>query len=174
MSTTPATAQAVPKSAVEKLKGEIARFGVVGVVAYIVDVGVFNLLTSTDALLSDKVLTAKIISTTLATIVAYVGNRHWTFAHRPKGVRWKEWALFIGANIVAMLLAVGVLALTHYVFGWTSPLADNISANIFGVGAGTVFRFWAYRTFVFPTHHQTSPELAEQFMFEPAEDDPTK
>ncbi|MGZ4722528.1 MAG: GtrA family protein, partial [Oryzihumus sp.] len=30
-----------------------------------------------------------------------------------------------------------------------SPLADNISANGVGLVLGTLFRFWAYRRFVF-------------------------
>ena len=30
-----------------------------------------------------------------------------------------------------------------------SPLADNVSANGVGLVLGTLFRFWAYRRFVF-------------------------
>ncbi|MSW42688.1 MAG: GtrA family protein, partial [Actinobacteria bacterium] len=32
----------------------------------------------------------------------------------------------------------------------TSPLADNVSANVIGLGLGTIFRFWSYRRWVFP------------------------
>jgi putative flippase GtrA len=35
------------------------------------------------------------------------------------------------------------------VLGLTSRLADNISANVVGVGLGTVFRFVTYKRFVF-------------------------
>jgi len=34
--------------------------------------------------------------------------------------------------------------------GFTSALADNISANVVGLGLGTLFRFWSYRKWVFP------------------------
>jgi hypothetical protein len=30
-----------------------------------------------------------------------------------------------------------------------NALADNISANVIGLGLGTLFRFWSYRKFVF-------------------------
>ena len=42
-----------------------------------------------------------------------------------------------------------MLAVSHYGLGFTSPLADNIAKNVIGLGIGTVFRFWTYRTWVF-------------------------
>ena len=38
---------------------------------------------------------------------------------------------------------------SHDVLGYTSRLADNISANVVGLALGAVFRFWTYRKFVF-------------------------
>jgi hypothetical protein len=52
-------------------------------------------------------------------------------------------------NVIAMVIAVLCLAVSHDLFGFTSKLADNISGNLIGIGLGTLFRFWAYRTFVF-------------------------
>jgi putative flippase GtrA len=60
-----------------------------------------------------------------------------------------ELLLFVAANIVGMAIAVGCLWASHYGLGLTGPLADNISANGVGLALGTVFRFWAYRTWVF-------------------------
>ena len=34
--------------------------------------------------------------------------------------------------------------------GLSGPLADNIAANVVGLLLGTLFRFWSYRTWVFP------------------------
>jgi len=45
------------------------------------------------------------------------------------------------------------LAVSHYLLGLQSPLADNISANVVGLAAGTTFRFWAYRRYVFSESH---------------------
>ncbi len=126
---------------------ELAKFGVVGAVAFVVDVGTFNLLRN--GALSDRPLTAKVISTVLATSVAFAGNRQWTFKHRERsGVR-REYALFFALNAVGLGIALTCLGVSHYVLGFTSPLADNISANVVGMAFGTMFRFWAYRRFVF-------------------------
>jgi putative flippase GtrA len=48
-----------------------------------------------------------------------------------------------------MLVAVACLAVSHYVLGFTSPLADNVAANGVGLVLGTAFRYVAYRRWVF-------------------------
>ena len=139
---------------------EIAKFGVVGMMALVVDVGLFNLLRFAgpdgEGLLFDKPLTAKVISTVLATTFSYFANRHWTFAERKRSGFMREYVLFFVINGIAMIFPLGMLWFSHYALGLTSPLADNISANVIGLILGTVFRFWAYRTFVF-TSAEESP-----------------
>lgn len=134
-----------------KFLPEASKFLTVGAVAYVVDVGVFNLLRSFEDIspLSAKPLTAKIIAATLATLVAYFGNKKWTYSHRSGQEKSREILLFFLINGFAMGIAVVCLWFTHYALGWDSPLVDNISANIVGVGLGTIFRFFAYRTWVF-------------------------
>lgn len=48
-----------------------------------------------------------------------------------------------------MLIGLTCLWVSHYVLGYTSLLADNISSNVIGLALGTVFRFWLYREWVF-------------------------
>lgn len=135
---------------------ELMKFGVVGSLAYVVDVGVFNLLLQT----TDKPLTSKAISTVVATTVAYAGNRNWTFRRRSRsGVR-REYALFFLLNGVGLAIALTCLAVSHYALGFTSALADNIAANVVGLALGTAFRFWSYRRFVFPALLPESPAPA--------------
>ncbi|MBD3781921.1 MAG: GtrA family protein [Micrococcales bacterium] len=122
------------------------KFGVVGAVAFVIDLGGANLLWHT--VLPDKVTTAKIISGAVATLVAWLGNRQWTFRHRRSRPVHHEVALFFGVNLVALGLSALTLALSHYGLGFTSRLADNVS-TVVGIGLGTLFRFWAYRRLVF-------------------------
>jgi putative flippase GtrA len=139
---------------------ELAKFGVIGAVAYVVDVGTFNALRS--GALTDRPLTAKVISTVLATTVAYFGNRHWTFRHRERTGLRREYTLFFAFNAVGLAIALGCLGFSHYVLGLTSPLADNISANVVGMVLGTVFRFWSYHRFVFTAAGEpATAELSE-------------
>lgn len=134
------------RGAIDVVYREILKFGIVGGIAFVIDVGVMNLLRHT--VLEDKPSTAKVISATLATLFAWAGNRTWTFRHRRSRPMHHEVALFFVTNIIAMVIGVGSIAFSHYVLDLTSLFADNV-ANIVGIGLGTIFRFWAYRQYVF-------------------------
>ena len=134
------------RGAMDVIYREMIKFGVVGLMAFIIDIGLANLLWHT--VLSDKVTTAKIISGVVATLFAWVGNRQWTFRHRRSRPAHHEVLLFFGVNAVALLISAVTLYVSHYGLGYVSILADNV-ATIIGIGLGTLFRFWAYRRFVF-------------------------
>lgn len=125
---------------------ELMKFGVVGGSAYVIDITLFNVLLHA----SDKPLTSKTISTVVATTWSYVGNRYWTFRRRTRSSVRREYALFFVLNGIGLLISLFCLWFSHYVLGYTSALADNIAANVVGLGLGTAFRFWSYRKFVFP------------------------
>jgi putative flippase GtrA len=134
------------RGAMDVLYREMIKFGVIGAVAFVIDLGLANLLWHT--VMSDKVTTAKIISGLAGTLFAWVGNRQWTFRHRRSRPAHHEVALFFGVNFIALGISAVTLYLSHYGLGLTSILADN-AATIVGIGIGTLFRFWAYRRFVF-------------------------
>ena len=123
---------------------ELAKFGTVGALCFLVDISLFNLVLH----LTDKPLTSKIVSTVVAATIAFVLNRAWSFRHRQRSSVRREYALFFVLNAIGLIIAVGCLALSHYVLGFESRLADNVSANGFGLVLGTAFRFWSYRRFV--------------------------
>jgi len=148
------------RGAIDVLVREMLKFGVVGAVAFVIDLGGYNLLVfgphllgmfgeqSTAGVLHDKPLTARVISATVATLVAWLGNRLWTFRHRGNRQAGHELALFVFFNVVAMVISVACLGVSRYIFDLHTQLADNVT-NIFGIGLGTLFRFWSYRKFVF-------------------------
>jgi len=47
-------------------------------------------------------LESKAISTTIATVVTYLGSRFWTFKHRENQALGREAGLFIVLNVVAL------------------------------------------------------------------------
>ncbi len=133
------------------LISEIGKFGVVGLIGLVIDIGLFNLLLFVNPWFDDRPITAKAISVIMATTASYFLNRSWTYADRERtGSKAREYVLFFVFNGIAMFIALGCLWFSHYALGLTSPLADNISANVIGLALGTAFRFWAYRTYVFP------------------------
>lgn len=131
---------------------EFGKFGVVGLIALVVDVGLFNILMFAGGAgpLLDKPLTAKAIAVIAATTVSYALNRNWTFSQRSRTGVVREYLLFFVLNGAAMLITLSVLWFSHYALGLVSPIADNISANVIGLALGTIFRFWSYRKWVFP------------------------
>ena len=143
---------------------EIAKFGVVGLGSLVVDIGLFNYLAFGHGALHGKPITAKAISVAVATIAAYFGNRYWTFRHRGRTHMSRELAMFFLLNGIAMGIAIGCLYISHYILGFTSALADNLSANVIGLGLGTMFRFWSYRKWVFPAvpNNAADQELVER------------
>ena len=152
------------RASVDTVYREIVKFGAVGAVAFVVDTAVFNLLRfglfSVDGPFEHKPLTAKVASAFVATIVAWLGNRYWTFRHRRRASRRREFVLFVAMNVAGLAIALACLAFSHYVLGLRSALADNIAGNGVGLALGTLFRFWAYKTFVF--RQELAEELAEE------------
>ncbi|REF32124.1 GtrA family protein [Calidifontibacter indicus] len=140
----------------ERLRGlvpQLMRFGVIGLVGLVVDVGGFNLLrfggSGGEGLLHEYVLLAKVISSFAATVVAWVGNRYWTFRTTRREEKHHEFAWFVIVAVVGMGISLGCLWISHYLLGFKTPLADNISANGVGLVLATMFRFYAYRQHVF-------------------------
>jgi putative flippase GtrA len=142
------------KNFIAKIRKELGKFGVVGLVAYIIDLTVFNVLrfAGGEGPLYDKPLTAKALSVLIATTFAYFGNRNWTFKDRTRSSFRREYTLFFVFNAVGMVISLSCLWVSHYLLGFDSALADNISANVIGLVLGTIFRFWGYHTWVFPNH----------------------
>ena len=93
----------------------------------------------------------------MATVVSWLGNRYWTFRQTRRAHAPREFAIFVLMCSIGLGISLSVLWFSHYVLGFTSPLADNIAANVVGLAAGTLFRFWAYRRFVF-TNVASPPE----------------
>jgi putative flippase GtrA len=122
---------------------EITAFGVIGLMALVIDLGLYNLLAP------HGWLKAKCVSTIVATVFAYFGNRHLSFSHRARTSIGRETSFFFGINMIALLFAELVLALFAYPLDQRDDhLVMNI-VNLVTIAIGTIFRFWAYKRFVF-------------------------
>jgi len=130
---------------------ELTRFAVVGSAGFIVDVGGFNLLRAVDGTgpLYEYPLTAKVISSVLGIVVAWLGNRYWTYAQQRRAKAHHEFFHFLVVCAVGIGISLLCLWISHYALAHTSLLADNLATNVIGFGLATAFRFWAYRTHVF-------------------------
>src|SRR5215470_19817494 len=130
---------------VRHLVPELAKFGIVGGIGTLIDLGGAALLHNAHHV---GPLAAKAISFTAATIFTYLGSRFWTFRHRENQPVLREAVLFITINFVGLLIAEAVIAFTIYGLDLKDPIAYN-AASMLGTGLGTIFRFYAYRKWVF-------------------------
>ncbi|MFJ8017811.1 GtrA family protein [Streptomyces sp. NPDC096339] len=135
----------------ERVRGlarEVAKFGAVGGLGVLVNLGVFNLIRSTTDL---QVVRASVIATVVAIATNYLGFRYFAYRDRtqsnPAG-RTRELVLFVAFSAIGLVIENGVLYVATYGFGWNGSVASNVFKFI-GIGTATVFRFWSYRTWVF-------------------------
>jgi putative flippase GtrA len=141
---------------------EVAKFGVVGGIAFVITLGVTNALHSGAGV---GPLTAVVIANLVATVFAFFGNRHWAFKHRQGKGLGRESVLFFVFNAIGTAIQLAVVGIVYYPLGLTDHLSYNI-ANVIGIGFGTLFRLFAYRKWVFLEH--ASPPEAEQLEPEPS------
>jgi len=148
----PATSSPHLRAKLGALIREVSKFGTVGGIAFLVDLTIFNILLQAGS----ETLLAKTISTVIATTLAFLGNRFWTWRHRDRHHNMaRQYTMFFLLNAVGLGIGLTCLAISHYGLGqiWPalqSPIADNISGQLVGTALGTLFRFWSYRRFVFP------------------------
>lgn len=129
---------------------ELVQFGMVGAAAFVVDMGLFNLLQHGPlGVLAGHPNTANIVSATIATIFSWVANRLWTYRGRTQDNVAREAFLFAFANVGGVLITQFCLFFTHEVLDLHSPLADNIAAYVVGFALGTAYRFLFYHYVVF-------------------------
>jgi len=136
------------------ITSEAAKFGIIGVVNIVVNFAVVNLMLVT--VLKGSELKANAVAVVVSATSAYFMNRHWTYRDRPKSTLHREYTLFFLFNLIGLFIQVGTVAFTKYALHETHILATNISTGV-GIGLGTLFRFWAYRTHVFKIE-ATEPE----------------
>ncbi|MFQ6329907.1 GtrA family protein [Nocardia sp. CWNU-33] len=135
---------------------ELLKFAVVGAITWFIDTGVVYTVKLT--VLGEKPLTARLLGVLIATIASYILNREWSFRTRGGRQRHHEAALFfaisalgIGVTMLPQAISLYLLDLrVPHVGPVTQAVANFITGQILGVLLAMVFRFWAFRRFVFP------------------------
>ena len=102
----------------------------------------------------------------ITTTLAYLANRYWTYRHHTRSALRREYTLFFGFNLVGMIIQSGSVGIAKYGFNLSHLLGGAVEHSKSGenllnpgllimvttlaaAGVATIFRFWAYRTFVF-------------------------
>lgn len=131
---------------VRHLFHEIAKFGIVGFVGFLVTLGGFSLLHF-DAKLGT--FSSNAIATIVAAVVTFFGNKYWTFRHRAGHSTRRETVMFIVLNGVGALIQYAVVWIAQNGFGVSDKHKLQLDGvYVVGIGIATLFRFWAYRKWV--------------------------
>jgi putative flippase GtrA len=143
---------------------EVAKFGIVGGLAFVLTLTLVNVFHSGAGL---GPIAAATLANIVATVFAFVGNKFWAFRHRQGSHLRRESLLFFFFNGIGILITDGVVAGVHYGLGLTDNFSYNV-ANVIGIGLATLFRLYSYRRWVFlhadgqvaPAAEQLEPETS--------------
>ena len=143
---------------------ELVKFALVGGTTWVIDTAIFLVLKTT--ILEPKPVTAKVISVTIATLASYGLNRGWSFRTRGGRDRHHEAVLYVFISAISVGVYSAPLWISRYVLNLRTPsvalftehMADFVSGQIVGVLLGMVFRWWAFRRWVFP-HEDARPRV---------------
>ncbi len=139
----------------EKLLRYAVKFGMIGLIGFVVDAGIFNALrlgVFGHGHFFQGPIGAKIVSVAIATFCTWFGNRYWTFREHRRKNYLLELFEFCVVSVGGLLIGLLCLWVSHYLLGFDTLLADNISSNIVGLFLGTAFRFLLYRYWVYGHH----------------------
>jgi putative flippase GtrA len=142
------------RDAIKGIWREAAKFGVIGALAFVVDNGGYNLLVfglpggAGGGPMSASPVRASVVATGAAALFSWVGNRYWTYRRQHREKVTRELALFLVANGVGLAITAGTVFASRELLGLDSALSDN-TARILGWVLATLFRFHAYRRYVF-------------------------
>jgi putative flippase GtrA len=128
-----------------RLAPEALAFGTIGAANTLLYMAI------TWALLPIGAVKASVVATVVTTTLAYLANRYWTYRKHTRSALRREYALFFGFNLIGMIIQSGSVAIGKYGFGLTEEhdAVLFMGVTLLGIAVATVFRFWAYRTFVF-------------------------
>ena len=149
------------------LTAEVGRFATVGALATLVAFVLFNYLLhgwgGLDAPLGRHAILAYVLANTVGMLVSYRGTRSWAFRNRPPVQADGGRTAYLFINVATMAIPVVLLWLTREVLGIENALADNLAANVVGLGLGFAARFYLFRRYVFlPEPALVSADQVEQ------------
>ena len=134
----------------KKLFAQIAKFGVVGVIAFVIDYGLMVLLTE---LVGLNYLVSATISFTVSVIFNYVASMRYVFSHKEGMSRRREFVIFVvlsviglGINNLLMWLGTSLMGISYLI------------TKIFATAAVMVWNFVTRKKFLDAGDQQTIAE----------------
>lgn len=90
----------------KKLLAQFMKFGVVGVIAFVIDYGLLALLTE---LFGINYLVSATISFTASVVFNYVASMRYVFTHKEGMSRRREFVIFVALSVIGLLINNGCM-----------------------------------------------------------------
>lgn len=119
----------------KQLIAQFAKFGVVGVIAFVIDYGLMVLLTE---LFSVNYLISATISFTVSVIFNYVASMRYVFTHKEGLSRRREFIIFVVLSVIGLLINDALM--------WVGVDLFGISYLLVKIFATAVVMVWNFVT----------------------------
>lgn len=137
----------------KKLLEQILKFGIVGVIAFVVDFGIFSFLANACHV---HYLLANFFGFTVSVVVNYLLSMKYVFSRREGANKKAEFVLFVvlsvlglGLNEVIIYLCVdGIYAAWAMLRAWISEGMAKLAGKIIATGIVMVYNFVTRKLFI--------------------------
>jgi len=164
------------------LRGQVLRFGIVGVLNTFVDIGLLNLLSWLfESYHGSSIFGLNTISYAVATVNSYLLNKYWTFGDRGRDREALKFSQFVSINVVGAFINSSIvsglttyltppallLTLVHQGFGllgarpWSNGVIWLNSAKLVATAVVMTLNFVLYRYWVFRAALHPAPDPAD-------------
>lgn len=130
----------------KKIITQIAKFGIIGLLAAVMDFSILNFLIT---FLHMNAALAGTISFTISLIFNYLASMKYVFVHREDMARWMELLIFVLSAVIGLLINILILWIAAEVLlpagtQSTDPLRYSIYTNVGKVFATVVVAVWNF------------------------------
>lgn len=121
------------------------KFGVVGVIAAVIDFGVLNLLVGVFHMHN---VIAGTISFLVSLVFNYLASMKFVFKHREDMARWMEILIFVGASLIGLFINAAIIWLSTYGMNRDAFISQHaeylLRTNIGKIVATVVVAIWNF------------------------------
>lgn len=149
----------------KRLFDETLRFLAVGGVATFVAFVIFNFLVhgfyiTDQPWMNEQPTLAYVLANTVGMAISYRGTRSWAFKNRETAHADGGRTAYVVINVATMTLPIACLWISRNVLDHDTAFADNIAANVVGLGLGMAARFYLFRQVIFSQKNYAPASLS--------------
>lgn len=138
----------------KKLIAQIAKFGVVGIIAFFIDWGIFNIILIAggfawgEEFVSQEWYTAMAttIGFTISVIFNYIASMKFVFKHKEDMNRAKEFIIFVILSIIGLGINNFVVWFVAHGCPWPFEFSQLLKDNIGKIVATAIVMIWNFVT----------------------------